>query len=107
MDKTINLALIGASGVVGQKILQLLEKKHFKINKLFSAPHHEVLMKNDTPKYIFGDYIIHYVGPLTLSQKENYARSFKDECFKIWENCLPSMETLEENKNFLKLIIGI
>ncbi len=35
MDKSINLALIGASGVVGQKILQLLEKKNIKINKLF------------------------------------------------------------------------
>ena len=35
MDKSINLALIGASGVVGQKILQLLEKKNIRINKLF------------------------------------------------------------------------
>ena len=35
MDKSINLALICASGVVGQKILQLLEKKNIKINKLF------------------------------------------------------------------------
>ena len=30
MDKSINLALIGASGVVGKKILQLLEKKNIK-----------------------------------------------------------------------------
>lgn len=27
MDKTLNMALVGASGVVGKKILQLLEKK--------------------------------------------------------------------------------
>ena len=27
MDKPLNMALVGASGVVGQKILQLLEKK--------------------------------------------------------------------------------
>ena len=35
MDKSINLALIGASGVVGQKILQLLEKKNIKINRYY------------------------------------------------------------------------
>ena len=31
MDKSLNIALIGASGVVGQKILKILEKKdiHF------------------------------------------------------------------------------
>ena len=31
MDKTLNMALVGASGVVGKKILQLLEKK--KVSK--------------------------------------------------------------------------
>jgi len=30
MDKTLNMALVGASGVVGQKILQLLDKKRNK-----------------------------------------------------------------------------
>ena len=28
MDKTLNMALVGASGVVGKKILQLLEKRY-------------------------------------------------------------------------------
>ena len=35
MDKHLNMALVGASGVVGQKILQLLEKKEIKIDNLF------------------------------------------------------------------------
>ena len=35
MDKALNMALVGASGVVGQKILQLLEKKEIKIDNLF------------------------------------------------------------------------
>ena len=35
MDKTLNMALVGASGVVGKKILQLLEKKGIKVDKLF------------------------------------------------------------------------
>ncbi len=30
MDKTLNMALVGASGVVGKKILQLLEKKGYE-----------------------------------------------------------------------------
>ena len=29
MDKSLNIALIGASGVVGQKILKILEKKRY------------------------------------------------------------------------------
>ena len=35
MDKTLNMALVGASGVVGKKILQLLEKKGIQVDKLF------------------------------------------------------------------------
>ena len=35
MDKVLNIALIGASGVVGQKILQLLDKKDIYVDKLF------------------------------------------------------------------------
>ena len=30
MDKKLNMALVGASGVVGKKILQLLEKKVYR-----------------------------------------------------------------------------
>ncbi|MDA9039799.1 aspartate-semialdehyde dehydrogenase [Gammaproteobacteria bacterium] len=35
MDKVLNIALIGASGVVGQKILQLLDKKDIYVDTLF------------------------------------------------------------------------
>ena len=35
MKKKINIALIGASGVVGQKILQLLEEKKIDVDNLF------------------------------------------------------------------------
>jgi len=37
MDKPLNMALVGASGVVGQKILQLLEKKEIKIDNFISS----------------------------------------------------------------------
>ena len=35
MDKSLNIALIGASGVVGQKILKILEKKDINFENLF------------------------------------------------------------------------
>ena len=35
MDKTLNMALVGASGVVGKKILQLLENRGIKVDKFF------------------------------------------------------------------------
>ena len=35
MKQKINIALIGASGVVGQKILQLLEEKKIDVDNLF------------------------------------------------------------------------
>ena len=35
MDKKLNMALVGASGVVGKKILQLLEKKSIQVDELF------------------------------------------------------------------------
>ena len=35
MDKALSIALIGASGVVGQKILQLLDKKDIHVEALF------------------------------------------------------------------------
>ena len=35
MDKSLNIALIGASGVVGEKILKILEKKDIHFENLF------------------------------------------------------------------------
>jgi aspartate-semialdehyde dehydrogenase len=35
MTQPINIALVGASGVVGTKIMQLLEKKAFPINNFY------------------------------------------------------------------------
>ena len=35
MDKSLNIALIGASGVVGQKILKILEKKDIHFENLY------------------------------------------------------------------------
>ena len=35
MNNELNLALVGASGVVGQKIIQLLEKKNFQVNNFY------------------------------------------------------------------------
>ena len=35
MSKSINLALVGASGVVGSKIISILEKKNIVINNFY------------------------------------------------------------------------
>ena len=35
MDKAIDLALVGASGVVGNKIISLLEKKNINIENFY------------------------------------------------------------------------
>ena len=35
MNQSINIALVGASGVVGSKIIQLLEKKAVSINNFY------------------------------------------------------------------------
>ena len=57
MNNELNLALVGASGVVGQKIIQLLEKKNFKINSFYplgkSSVGDEVSLMNQT--YIIDD----------------------------------------------------
>ena len=57
MDKVLNLALVGASGVVGQKIIQLLERKNFLVNNFYPLGKSSVgesvsLLGND---YVIGD----------------------------------------------------
>ena len=42
MNNSINLALVGASGVVGNKIISLLEKKEVNINNFFPLGHASV-----------------------------------------------------------------
>ena len=42
MNNSINLALVGASGVVGNKIISLLEKKKVNINNFFPLGHASV-----------------------------------------------------------------
>lgn len=57
MNNELNLALVGASGVVGQKIIQLLEKKNFQVNSFYplgkSSVGDEVSLMNQT--YIIDD----------------------------------------------------
>ncbi|MDB2451217.1 aspartate-semialdehyde dehydrogenase [Gammaproteobacteria bacterium] len=57
MDKALNMALVGASGVVGQKILQLLEKKEIKIDNLFPLGKSTVgqAINFQNHEYIIGD----------------------------------------------------
>ena len=45
MDKVLNIALIGASGVVCQKILQLLDKKDIYVDTLFPLGSSSVVQK--------------------------------------------------------------
>ena len=57
MNNELNLALVGASGVVGQKIIQLLEKKNFQVNSFYplgkSSVGDEVSLMNQT--YVIDD----------------------------------------------------
>ena len=57
MNNELNLALVGASGVVGQKIIQLLEKKKFQVNNFYplgkSSVGDEVSLMNQT--YVIDD----------------------------------------------------
>ena len=57
MDKPLNMALVGASGVVGQKILQLLQKKDIKIDNLFPLGKSTVgqTINFQNKDYIIGD----------------------------------------------------
>ena len=54
MDKAINLALVGASGVVGQKIISILEKRNIKIDSFYplgsSSVGQEVILNNKNYK---------------------------------------------------------
>ena len=54
MDKAINLALVGASGVVGQKIMSILEKRNINIDNFYplgsSSVGEEVILNNESYK---------------------------------------------------------
>ena len=56
MNKSINLALIGASGVVGRKILKVLEKRDIQISNFyplgFSTVGNEIKLKNSKYKIL-------------------------------------------------------
>jgi len=56
MNKSINLALIGASGVVGRKILKVLEKRDIQISNFyplgFSTVGNEIELKNSKYKIL-------------------------------------------------------
>ncbi len=85
MDKALNMALVGASGVVGQKILQLLEKKEIKIDNLFPLGKSTVgqAINFQNHEYIIGD--LDLFDPKTAnitifsaggSVAKNYAKKF-------------------------------
>ena len=93
MNKGISIALVGASGVVGTKIIQLLEKREFPVDKFIplgnSTVGSSIKFKNkeyrvsslkefSTEK---GQFIIFSAGS---SIAEKYARKFVAEgCFVI------------------------
>ena len=89
MDKALNMALVGASGVVGQKILQLLEKKEIKIDNLFPLGKSTVgqAINFQNHEYIIGD--LDSFDPKTAnitifsaggSVAKNYAKKFVEAC---------------------------
>ncbi len=88
MSNSVNLALIGASGVVGRKILKVLEKKKISIDNFYpignSSVGSEVFLNNE--KYIISDLdsfdrskinIAIFSAGSKVARK--YAQSFVDE----------------------------
>ena len=57
MNRPINLALIGASGVVGRKILKILEKRDIQISNFyplgFSTVGEEIELNNSKYKILY------------------------------------------------------
>jgi aspartate-semialdehyde dehydrogenase len=93
MNKGVSLALIGASGVVGTKIIQLLEKREFPVDKFIplgnSTVGSSIQFKNKEYRVSSleefsaekGQFIIFSAGS---SVAEKYARKFVAEgCFVI------------------------
>ena len=93
MNKGVSLALIGASGVVGTKIIQLLEKREFPVDKFIplgnSTVGSSIQFKNKEYRVSSleefsaekGQFIIFSAGS---SIAEKYARKFVTEgCFVI------------------------
>jgi aspartate-semialdehyde dehydrogenase len=93
MNKGVSLALIGASGVVGTKIIQLLEKREFPVDKFIplgnSTVGSSIQFKNNEYRVSSleefsaekGQFIIFSAGS---SVAEKYARKFVAEgCFVI------------------------
>jgi len=88
MNNELNLALVGASGVVGQKIIQLLEKKNFQVNNFYplgkSSVGDEVSLMNQT--YVIDDVELFDATKANLiilaagsSVAQKHARNFVSE----------------------------
>lgn len=88
MNNELNLALVGASGVVGQKIIQLLEKKNFQVNNFYplgkSSVGDEVSLMNQT--YVIDDVDLFDATKANLiilaagsSVAQKHARNFVSE----------------------------
>ena len=88
MNNELNLALVGASGVVGQKIIQLLEKKDFQVNNFYplgkSSVGDEVSLMNQT--YVIDDVDLFDATKANLiilaagsSVAQKHARNFVSE----------------------------
>ena len=46
MDKKLNVALVGATGMVGNKILTILEERNFPINNFYLLASSDLQEKN-------------------------------------------------------------
>jgi aspartate-semialdehyde dehydrogenase len=88
MNNELNLALVGASGVVGQKIIQLLEKKNFQVNNFYplgkSSVGDEISLMNQT--YVIDDVDLFDATKANLiilaagsSVAQKHARNFVSE----------------------------
>ena len=93
MKHELNLALVGASGVVGQKIIQLLEKKNFKVTNFYPLGKSSIGQEINLSgiKYIIDDVDTFDASNANLvilaagsSVAKKYARSFVQKgCYVI------------------------
>ena len=85
MNKSINLALIGASGVVGRKILKVLEKRDIQISNFyplgFSTVGNEIELKNSKYKILDVESFLNVSSCFLFRIKIAFVSTFLCQCF--------------------------
>jgi hypothetical protein len=78
--------------------------KLLKIDKLFAVPNTKELLYMDLPIYKPGDFLVHYITPLTYSRKVHYSSSIYESCMSHWGRALPVSSELERNAKLMNIL---